>query len=527
MAVEFVGGALLSAFLQVTFEKLASAGIQDYFRATKLNHKLLNKLNITLLSINAVVDDAELKQIRNPNVRAWLDAVKDTVLDAEDLLEEIDIELFRCKLEAESQSSAATTATSKVLNFFNASSSSFDKEIESKMHEVLDNLEFLASKKDILGLKAVNSGFGVGSDSQMLKKIPSTSLPVDSVIYGRDVDKEVICDWLTSDAENDNRQISIVSIVGMGGMGSISFSPSIHELYLTNCGKLQFDYHPTTLKILKIGGHCIEGPLLEWIDHTLSHISLESLVIADCPTMNISLGYCYNFLRNLKIVGGCDSLRTFPLDLFPKLQTLTLRSCSNLEMISHDSKLDCSLTFMTILMCPKFASFPKGGFSAPNLNHIGISKLKNLKALPESMHILFPSLSYLSIGSCPQLNSISDRIFPSSLESLTLDRCSELFIASLKWAFGINTSLGTLFIGELDVESFPDQGLLPLSLTYFSHSKNHNRWYYKLQLLNDACLNSHTIQFFYQVSVYRALIRRLCKIEELARRSFDDHFQNL
>ncbi|WJX92988.1 hypothetical protein P8452_74563 [Trifolium repens] len=194
MAVELVGGALLSAFLQVTFEKLASAGIQNYFRARKLNHKLLN---ITLLSINAVVDDAELKQIRNPNVRAWLDAVKNAVLDAEDLLEEIDIELSRCKLEVESQSSTTST---KVWNFFNASSSSFDKEIESKMHEVLDNLEFLASKKDILGLKAVNSGFGVGSDSQMLKKIPSTSLPVDSVIYGRDVEKEALILILSNQA---------------------------------------------------------------------------------------------------------------------------------------------------------------------------------------------------------------------------------------------------------------------------------------------------------------------------------------
>jgi len=56
MAVEFVGGALISAFFQVTFEKLASAEIGDYFRRTKLNHNLLKKLNITLLSINAVVD---------------------------------------------------------------------------------------------------------------------------------------------------------------------------------------------------------------------------------------------------------------------------------------------------------------------------------------------------------------------------------------------------------------------------------------------------------------------------------------
>jgi hypothetical protein len=190
MAVELVGGAFLSAFLQVMFQKLASAGIQNYFRARKLNDKLLKKLNITLLSINVVVDDAEMKQIRNQPVKAWLDAVKDAVLDAEDLLEEIDIELSRCKLEAESRSS--TTAANKVWSFFNASSISFDREIKSKMQEVLENLEYLASKMDILGLKDTYSGFAVGSGNLVSQKLPSTSLPVDSVIYGRDVDKDVI-----------------------------------------------------------------------------------------------------------------------------------------------------------------------------------------------------------------------------------------------------------------------------------------------------------------------------------------------
>jgi hypothetical protein len=119
-------------------------------------------------------------------------------------------------------------------------------------------------------------------------------------------------------------------------------------------------------------------------------------------------------------------------------------------------------------MCPKFASFPKGGFSAPNLNYISISELENLNALPESMNTLFPSLSQLFIRSCPQLDSFSDGFFPSTLKYLILDGCSELLIASLKWAFGINTSLELLCIGEVDVESFPDRGLLPLSLTCLS-----------------------------------------------------------
>lgn len=145
----------------MTFDKLASAEIWDYFRGSKLNEKLLKRLNIALLSINAVVDDAEQMQIRNRHVKAWLDAVKDAMFEVEDLLDEVDTQVSRCKVEeAESHSSTG----SKVWNFFNASSvSSFDREIELRMQQVLDNLEFLASKKDILGLKEPSSGFSVGS----------------------------------------------------------------------------------------------------------------------------------------------------------------------------------------------------------------------------------------------------------------------------------------------------------------------------------------------------------------------------
>ncbi|KHN34421.1 Putative disease resistance RPP13-like protein 1 [Glycine soja] len=65
---------------------------------------LLGKLNIKLLSIDALADDAEQKQFRDPRVKAWLFKVKDAVFDAEDLLDEIDYELAKCEVEDQSES---------------------------------------------------------------------------------------------------------------------------------------------------------------------------------------------------------------------------------------------------------------------------------------------------------------------------------------------------------------------------------------------------------------------------------------
>ncbi|WJX92966.1 hypothetical protein P8452_74543 [Trifolium repens] len=377
MALEFVGSALLSASLQVAFDRLASAEVVDYFQGRKFNDKLLKKLNITLLSINAVIDDAEQKQIRNQHVKAWLDAVKDAVFEAEDLLDEIDIQVSQCKLEAESQSSP-----NKVWNFFNASTNSFGKEIESKMQEVLENLEYLSRKKDILGLKeaSTSSGSGVGSGSLVSRKLPTTSLVAETVLYGRDVDKDIIFNWLRSRTDNE-KQFSVVSIVGMGGMGKTLLAQHLYndskmedefDVKAWVCISVEFDVFKITRAILEgingtiddsrdlnmIGGYCMEASLLERIEPIISNIYLERMKIVGCPNMNIPIHSCYNFLVGLYIWSSCDSLTTFPLDLFPKLKELQFRACNNLEMISQEKTHNLKL--LQISNCPKFVSFPRG-----------------------------------------------------------------------------------------------------------------------------------------------------------------------
>ncbi|KAB2616394.1 disease resistance RPP13-like protein 1 [Pyrus ussuriensis x Pyrus communis] len=66
----------------------------DFFRARRLNH---DRLKVTLMTLHAVLNDAEEKQIVNPAVGMWLGQHKHAVFDAEDLVDEIDTEALRCK----------------------------------------------------------------------------------------------------------------------------------------------------------------------------------------------------------------------------------------------------------------------------------------------------------------------------------------------------------------------------------------------------------------------------------------------
>ncbi|XWS07990.1 hypothetical protein CRYUN_Cryun41cG0038500 [Craigia yunnanensis] len=212
-AAALVGGAVLNATLNVLFDRLASREVLDFIRGKKLEDQLLNKLKPTLMSVNAVLDDAEDKQITNQHVKGWVAELRDAVYDAEDLLDEIAIEAVRRSLDQ-----TTSTMVSRLISSLNP----FNNDMDSKLEVILERLEHLVNKKKILGLKEYNRG------ERASQRTPATSLVDESGVYGRDDEIEAIMKLLHPENPTEN-QIDVIPIVGMGGVGKTTLAQLIYN----------------------------------------------------------------------------------------------------------------------------------------------------------------------------------------------------------------------------------------------------------------------------------------------------------
>ncbi|MED6133319.1 hypothetical protein PIB30_027353 [Stylosanthes scabra] len=234
MAEALVVGALVSGFANVVIDRILSPEFVDLVVGKKLDRKLVDRLKTAILAAKALAADAEQKQFGNEYVREWLDCLRDALYTADDLLD-------RIFTKAQIRSKART----RLPNFLNLSC----RKTVTKIEDVVKRIEDLEKLKDTLGLKEIPAG----SSSW---RLPSTSL-VKGNVYGRDDDKQALIKMLN---DNNDHKLSVISIVGMGGVGKTTLAQCLYnnvdlmkgfDLKAWICVSEKFDVVETTKNVIK------------------------------------------------------------------------------------------------------------------------------------------------------------------------------------------------------------------------------------------------------------------------------------
>ncbi|KAG8650149.1 putative disease resistance protein RGA3 [Manihot esculenta] len=171
----------------------------------------LKKLDATVSSIRNVLLDAEEQQKLNRQVKGWLERLEEVVYDADDLIDDFATEALRRRVMT------GNRMTKEVSLFF---SSSNQLVYGFKMgHKIKVIRESLA---DIQGDR--NFNLEVRTDQERIVWRDQTESSLPEVVIGREGDKNAITELVLSNSEES---VSILSIVGIGGLGKTTLAQII------------------------------------------------------------------------------------------------------------------------------------------------------------------------------------------------------------------------------------------------------------------------------------------------------------
>ncbi|WJZ94094.1 hypothetical protein VitviT2T_012985 [Vitis vinifera] len=202
--------------------KIASLALQEVALAWGVTADL-DGLKDTLSVIQAVISDAEEQQSNSRQIADWLRKLKKALYEAEDVLDDFEYEALRRKV------AKAGSITKQVHSFFSTSNPlPFSFKMGRKMKNLKERLDKIAADRSKFNL--TERAVVVDTTHVVHRKREMTHSYVDvSNIIGREQDKENIVSILMKSSSDEQENVSVIPIIGIGGMGKTALAKLVYN----------------------------------------------------------------------------------------------------------------------------------------------------------------------------------------------------------------------------------------------------------------------------------------------------------
>lgn len=177
----------------------------------------VEKLLSNLKSIKAVLEDAEERQLNEPQLKDWLGKLRNAAYDVEDILETFATQVAMHKRKQQQRKIQTPISGNKI---------SYQYHAAQRIKEILARLNVIAKEKEDFHLRSgVNNNNGNSQNHNQNQELPLTGSFIDTEnVFGRDHDRERILHMLLSDEFDKEDDVSVIPIIGMPGLGKTTLA---------------------------------------------------------------------------------------------------------------------------------------------------------------------------------------------------------------------------------------------------------------------------------------------------------------
>ncbi|XVF79431.1 hypothetical protein PTKIN_Ptkin14bG0222600 [Pterospermum kingtungense] len=214
---------MAESLISIVLEQLASItveqGAQAFELVTGVEEEIEN-LESNLEAIQAVLEDAEERQLKDKAVNKWLDKLRDVSYDIDDVLDEWNTAILKRQIEKDESRVTDVPLPKKVWSF--ALSSCFCARQVVLKHDTALKIQKLNKRLDIIANGRSRYSFTTGRKRPVERNI--TTFFSDEKVFGREEDEKTIKNMLLCESSEETSNLRIISIVGMVGLGKTTLS---------------------------------------------------------------------------------------------------------------------------------------------------------------------------------------------------------------------------------------------------------------------------------------------------------------